>query len=219
MATIIEALEEVTVFPWASRTVTVGGPDRAFPAGVFPGWVVNTSWVAAPATTVKVTLSPAVKVSPLVRVAVMATPLSTLRIGDTTDRYLICPGGYSSRECATQARLFRFSVSRLIPVALITLRGFLRHLAACTTTGNPLPAVGFAPEFIDVIESLVGIAVAAALYVTIAAAHCRLALSVPLAEYAPVALTIRYSGLMVMLFAAVHRSCPRGPSLCNLHLL
>jgi hypothetical protein len=37
MATVIEAVDEVTVFPKLSRTVIVGGPEIGDPAVVFPG--------------------------------------------------------------------------------------------------------------------------------------------------------------------------------------
>jgi hypothetical protein len=98
---------------------------------------------------------------------------------------------------------------RLTPVLLTTLLGTPAAVCDCTTTGKPTPAVGLAPELTEVITSLVG---RAALYVTMAAAQSRLELNVPVAEYAPVALTILYSGLMVMLAAAVPPLVPARPA-------
>jgi len=90
---------------------------------------------------------------------------------------------------------------RLIEVTLNTLAGVPLASWAWTVTENAVPAIGFAPPFTEVIVSFVGRI--RALYVAIAAAHRRLELNVPVAAYVPVALTIRYSGLMVMLFAAL----------------
>jgi hypothetical protein len=78
MATVIEAVDAVTVLPKLSRTVTVGGPGIVAPAPAAPGCVVNTKTLAGPGLTVKAALSPGVSASPLVRVAVMTTPLSAL---------------------------------------------------------------------------------------------------------------------------------------------
>jgi hypothetical protein len=76
IATVIEAVDDVTVLPDESRTVTVGGAGIMPPDVALPGCVVKARVLAAPGFTVNAALSPAVKVSPLVRVAVMTTPLS-----------------------------------------------------------------------------------------------------------------------------------------------
>jgi hypothetical protein len=78
MATVMEAVEEGTVLPKLSRTVTVGGPGIELPAVALPGWVVKARVLAAPGLTVNEALSPATRTSPLVRVAVRITPLSAL---------------------------------------------------------------------------------------------------------------------------------------------
>ena len=78
IAMVIEAVEVVIVFPEPSCTVTVGGPEIALPVFTFPGWVVNTRTLAAPGLTVNAELSADVSTSPLVRVAVITTPLSAL---------------------------------------------------------------------------------------------------------------------------------------------
>ena len=78
MATVMEAVELVTVLPSLSRTVTVGGPGIGVPGAAFPGWVVKARAAAAPGFTVTGALSPAVRASPLVRVAVRTTPPSAL---------------------------------------------------------------------------------------------------------------------------------------------
>ena len=49
IATVIDAVEDVTVLPKLSRTATAGGPDRLLPAAAFPGCVVKASDAAAPA--------------------------------------------------------------------------------------------------------------------------------------------------------------------------
>ena len=72
-------LTPLTGFPFASLTVTTRGFASGAP--VTPLWPlpeVKVSVLAAPATTVKAALVPAVSVAPAVRVAVTATPVSAL---------------------------------------------------------------------------------------------------------------------------------------------
>ncbi len=76
MARVIEAELVVTVLPRASCTATTTENDA--PPVVFGGWVVKASCDAAPARTVNVALVPAVRLSPLVRLAVRLTPDSAL---------------------------------------------------------------------------------------------------------------------------------------------
>jgi len=78
IATVIDAADEMTVLPRLSWTVTVGGPPIALPALAFAGCVVKARTLADPGLVVNTALSPAVKLSPLVRVAVSTTPLSAL---------------------------------------------------------------------------------------------------------------------------------------------
>jgi hypothetical protein len=51
MATVIEAVEEVTVFPPASCTTTVTTGDMSTPAAALLGCWPKTNWVAGPAAT------------------------------------------------------------------------------------------------------------------------------------------------------------------------
>src|SRR3974390_2549867 len=55
-AKVIEALEDVTVLPDWSWTVTTGWVLRAPPSTPVPGWVVKASWVAAPGVMEKLEL-------------------------------------------------------------------------------------------------------------------------------------------------------------------
>ena len=75
---LMEAVEEVTTLPELSLTSTVGGPGIVLPAAALPGWVVKTSCVATPGSTVNAALFAAVSVSPLVAVPVRMTPPSAL---------------------------------------------------------------------------------------------------------------------------------------------
>ncbi len=59
MATVMAAVEVVSVLPSSRCTLTVGGPGMALPAVAVPGWVVKAS-LAAPLT-VKVVLSALVR--------------------------------------------------------------------------------------------------------------------------------------------------------------
>jgi len=75
--TVMDAAEEVIVLPKPSWTVTVGGPEMDVPAAALPGCIVKARPLAVPPVlTVKAALSPGASASPLVRVAVIATPLS-----------------------------------------------------------------------------------------------------------------------------------------------
>ena len=56
IATVIDAVEEVIVFPKLSCTVAVVGPGIAVPAIAFPGWVVNAICEADPAAILNVLL-------------------------------------------------------------------------------------------------------------------------------------------------------------------
>jgi hypothetical protein len=76
--TVIDAVDEVTVFPALSCTRMVGGPEITVPAVAFPGCVEKASLLGGPGITLNEALSPAVRESPLVRVAVKTTPLSAL---------------------------------------------------------------------------------------------------------------------------------------------
>ena len=78
MAIVIEAVELMTALPKASSTAIVGGPEIELPEVEFPGCTVKASFVAAPAFTLNPGLSPLLKLSPLVRLAVTTTPLSAL---------------------------------------------------------------------------------------------------------------------------------------------
>ena len=53
MARVIELVALVTVLPPASSTVTAGWVPQAAPLAPPPGWVVKTSWVAAPKVMVR----------------------------------------------------------------------------------------------------------------------------------------------------------------------
>ena len=48
MASVIELVAVVTVLPPASSTVTLGWVPQTAPLAPPPGWVVKTSWEAAP---------------------------------------------------------------------------------------------------------------------------------------------------------------------------
>ena len=50
IAKVTEAVELVTVLPELSSTVTTGWVPQAVPLLLPPGWVVNTSFEAAPET-------------------------------------------------------------------------------------------------------------------------------------------------------------------------
>ena len=54
IANVTLALDDVTVFPTASRTVTTGCVAHAVPPVPPPGWVVNASCAAAPAAMLNV---------------------------------------------------------------------------------------------------------------------------------------------------------------------
>lgn len=56
IAIVIEAEEEVIVFPKLSWTTTVGGPDNAAPAPALPGCTEKASLFAAPALTLNALL-------------------------------------------------------------------------------------------------------------------------------------------------------------------
>ena len=127
---------------------------NAVPAVPVLGTAVYTSFVAAPGLTVKGALLPAVSVSPLVRVAVSTTPLSAFV--------------YVTPLMVTEfvpAAIVPVSVPPKVPVPVLRLRptpvlstaldGLPLLSWACTTTENPVPAVGFAPPFTEVIASLV----------------------------------------------------------------
>ncbi len=61
MAIVIEAVDEVTVFPKLSWTVTVGGPGIELLTLTFPGCVVKASLAAALAVMLKASLVAPVK--------------------------------------------------------------------------------------------------------------------------------------------------------------
>ena len=54
MARVIELVAVVTTLPDWSSTLTAGWVPQAAPSAPPPGWVLKTSWVAAPAVMVKV---------------------------------------------------------------------------------------------------------------------------------------------------------------------
>jgi hypothetical protein len=56
MATVIAAVEVVTVFPNVSCTETVGGPATELPAVELAGCTVKATFVAVPADTLKLAL-------------------------------------------------------------------------------------------------------------------------------------------------------------------
>ena len=56
IAAVIEAVEDVTVFPKPSWTTIVGGPDNATPAPALPGCTEKASLFAAPALTLNALL-------------------------------------------------------------------------------------------------------------------------------------------------------------------
>jgi hypothetical protein len=58
IATVIEAVEVVTVFPKVSWTETVGGPATALPAVDSAGCTVKASFVAVPGDTLMLALVP-----------------------------------------------------------------------------------------------------------------------------------------------------------------
>src|ERR1700752_911209 len=60
MAMVMEAVEDVTMLPCASSTATCTAGEMEAPAATFVGCVVKTSFVAAPAVTLKALLGPVV---------------------------------------------------------------------------------------------------------------------------------------------------------------
>jgi hypothetical protein len=76
MATVMAALDEGTVLPTLSWTATLGGPLIAPLVVELAGWNMKASLVGLPATTLKGALSPAVRASPVVALAVSTTPKS-----------------------------------------------------------------------------------------------------------------------------------------------
>jgi len=56
IAAVIEAVEDVTVFPKLSWTTIVGGPDNAAPSPALPGCTEKASLFAAPALTLNALL-------------------------------------------------------------------------------------------------------------------------------------------------------------------
>ena len=69
MATVIEAVLEVTTFPPASSTLTATAGVIEDPAAVFVGWTVKASFVAVPTETLMAVLVAAVS-APLVALSV-----------------------------------------------------------------------------------------------------------------------------------------------------
>ena len=61
MASVIEAAELVTTLPDWSSTLTLGWVPQAAPSTPPPGWVLKTSWLAAPKVMEKALLVTVVK--------------------------------------------------------------------------------------------------------------------------------------------------------------
>jgi hypothetical protein len=119
---VIEAVEEVIVLPELSRTVTVGGPDMEAPAVAFPGCVVKASTLAPPVLTVKAALFPDANVSPLVREAVITTPLSALVYVTKLNVIWFVPAAIVPESVPPKVPVPVVS-ERLTPVAALTLAG------------------------------------------------------------------------------------------------
>lgn len=98
---------------------------------------------------------------------------------------------------------------RLTPIAAPTFLGIPFVSCDWTTTAKAALADGLEPPLTDAIASFVG--GITALYVTIAAAHLVDVPNVPVALYAPVALTNLYSGSTVILLAALPWLVPTRP--------
>ena len=106
----MEAVEDVTVLPRLSCTVTVGGPVIVLPATALAGCVVNTSFVAAPAFMSKAPLVAPVKP---VDDAVKVYPLPALSI----ERLLKLP---FPAEAVTVVVPLRVPLAGLFAMATVT---------------------------------------------------------------------------------------------------
>jgi hypothetical protein len=154
MAIVIDAVEEVTVLPELSWTVIVGGPVMVLAAVEAPGCVEKTRVLAAPGSTVNAALSPAVRLSPLVRVAVSTTPLSALVYVTPLMVTWFVPAAMVPVRVPPNVPVPVFKL-KLTFVAVLTLAGVPLASWDWTTTGNADPATGLLPLLTKVIASLV----------------------------------------------------------------
>ena len=73
IATVTDAVELVTVFPWASRIATTGDVTRAAPDTPATGWVTIASCVGVAGSTVIATVLVSLSAGPPLSVAVKVT--------------------------------------------------------------------------------------------------------------------------------------------------
>ena len=126
----------------------------AVPAVIAPVPVTRKD-AATSGSTVNEALEPEVRLFPLVRVAVMLTPLSALSYVTPLMVTELLPAVIVpvSVPPKVPAPVFRL---KLTPVSTNTFRGVLASSCDCTTTSKPVPAIGFVPPFTEVMASFVG---------------------------------------------------------------